>query len=45
MDHEVIVLGRRFEVRVQQQSKSVWIATGVYLGHLIETKGTSEAPL
>jgi hypothetical protein len=42
MDQEVIVRGRRCEVRVRQQSKSVWIATGVFFGVLIETKGASE---
>ena len=42
MDQEVIVRGRRFEVRVRQQSKSVWIATGVYMGILLEAKGASE---
>ncbi len=37
----VRVWGREVEVEIYQKSKTVWIASGTYLGHHIEVKGRS----
>jgi hypothetical protein len=37
----VMVWGEPVTVYVTQKSKSVWIASGSYLEHSIETKGSS----
>lgn len=40
-DQTVLVWGKEYEITVYQKSKSVWIATGSYEGHHIETKSSS----
>jgi hypothetical protein len=42
MHHKVIVWGNPIEVDVFQKSKSVWIASGTYLGQSFEVKDRSE---
>jgi len=42
IERSLVVWGQRVPVSVQQVSKSVWIASGDYLGHSIETKDRSE---
>jgi hypothetical protein len=39
--HRVLVWGKPVEVEVYQRSKSVWIATGSYMGEHLETKSQS----
>ena len=41
-EHTVQVWGTSQKVTVYQKSKSVWIATGSYLGENIQTQGRSE---
>lgn len=41
-EHKVDVWGHPQKVTVYQKSKSVWIASGQYLGEHIEVKGRSE---
>jgi len=43
MEHKVKVWNEVHEVSVHQKSKTVWIATGEYMGAHIEAKGTSES--
>lgn len=38
----VVVWGKPYEISVYQRSKSVWIATGDYMGQTLEVKGASE---
>lgn len=42
MEHTVQVWNRPQQVSVYQRSKTVWIASGVYHGEHIETKGRTE---
>lgn len=42
MDHIIKVWADDVEVSVHQKSRSVWIASGTYLGEHIEAKGRSE---
>jgi hypothetical protein len=39
----VRVWSKPYAVDVYQESKTVWIAVGNYMGHLIEAKGSNEA--
>jgi hypothetical protein len=41
--HTVLVWGRPQEVSAHQSSKTVWIASGEYMGATIVEKGSSEA--
>lgn len=41
MEKVVKVWDRDATVSVDRRSKTVWIATGEYMGHRIETKGQS----
>ncbi len=43
MNHIVLVWDKPQEVSTHQNSKTVWIARGEYMGEQIETKGSSEA--
>ena len=43
MTRRVIVWGKPQEVTIAQKSKTVWIATGEYMGQRIETKGASQS--
>jgi hypothetical protein len=38
----LVVWGQQCEITVYQKSKSVWIASGDYMGESIQTKGSSE---
>jgi hypothetical protein len=40
--HEVVVHGTSCEVSAHQQSKSVWIARGIYMQEWFEGKGRAE---
>ncbi|HXC08850.1 MAG TPA: hypothetical protein VNV61_07965 [Steroidobacteraceae bacterium] len=42
MSHVVVVWGERYEVTVSKRSKTVWIATGTYMGKTIQVQGRSE---
>lgn len=42
MKQTVLVWGKPQEVSAHKKSKTVWIATGEYMGVRIETKGPSE---
>jgi hypothetical protein len=41
-EHKIDVWGKPQMVEVYQKSKSVWIATGHYMGEHIKVKGRSE---
>jgi hypothetical protein len=41
--HTVLVWDKPEEVSAYQKSKTVWIASGQYMGKIIVEKGTSEA--
>ena len=43
MKHTVLVWNEPQEVSVYQRSKSVWVASGEYMGKPIVEKGSSEA--
>lgn len=38
----MVVWGERYEVTVSKRSKTVWIATGTYMGKTIQVQGRSE---
>ena len=38
MGHKVTVWGQPLEVELYQKSKSVWIASGTYMGESLEVK-------
>ena len=40
-DHTVSVWGQEIEIHVYQKSKTVWVATGTYMGEHLEVKGSS----
>ncbi len=41
-DHTVEVWGKPYTVTTYQKTKSVWIASGEYMGEPIQTKGRSK---
>lgn len=41
-DVSVEVWGTKITITVHQRSKSVWIATGTYLGHHVEVKRATQ---
>lgn len=43
MKHIVLVWGRPQEVSANRKSKTVWIASGEYMGETIVERGPSEA--
>jgi hypothetical protein len=43
MDHVVKIWDKPHTVTVQQNSKSVWLAAGMYFSRRIEAKGRSSA--
>ena len=40
--HTVIVWGKEVRITVERRSKSVWIATGDYMGTTIQVKAATE---
>lgn len=42
MEHKVMVWDEPYMVSVHSKSKSVWVASGEYLGKFIEVEGRSE---
>jgi hypothetical protein len=42
MEHIVKIWGKECQVSVSRQSKTVWRASGTYLGEVIETKDRTE---
>lgn len=43
MEHTVMVWDKPHKVTVHQNSKSVWVAVGEYMGETLETKGRSQS--
>jgi hypothetical protein len=41
-EHKVQVLGKSYIVAIRRKSKTVWIATGQYMGQAIEARGRNE---
>jgi hypothetical protein len=40
--HLVEVWGKTHSITIHQQSKSVWITRGTYMGEFVETRGPTE---
>lgn len=43
MKHTVMVWDKPYEVSTHQKSKSVWVASGSYMGKCIQTQDRSQA--
>jgi hypothetical protein len=43
MEHTVMVWEKPHKITVNQKSRSVWIATGVYMGEMLVVKGRTES--
>jgi hypothetical protein len=41
-EHNVQVLGKPYVVAIQRKSKTVWVATGRYMGQDVEARGRNE---